>query len=179
MSKAQISMPMKNYNRENSSSSTLLTVVLHILNFFRSPIQYLPPFSGGGLSHSLPAELTPPPQVLEHSFIFSHVPQPPFTAAGRSPISTHLWCTHHWITNVNYNDERALENLISIPYSRRTWFRRPEVLETGIFFSYLSFGTTSVHKCSGNEDMHIKNSENNQLDLDVIPLQNHIELNSG
>lgn len=75
------------------------TVGLQVSYRFRSPMQYLPPFEGIGLLHSLSAILIPRPQDLEHSLSAPHLPQPPFTADGREPISTHFLLMHHYRNN--------------------------------------------------------------------------------
>lgn len=53
----------------------------------------------------------PPPQVREHSDHLPHVPQPPLTASGLSPITTHFLRKHHY-DNIFYNnfDYRGLKN---------------------------------------------------------------------
>lgn len=65
------------------------TTVLQVASFLLSPMQYLPLLAGGGLSHSLSAYFKPPPQVLLQLLMGPHWPQPPFTAFGRVPMSTH------------------------------------------------------------------------------------------
>ena len=73
-------------------------MVLQRVNFFLSPMQYLPLLAGGGLSHSLSACFKPPPQVLLQLLMGPHLPQPPCTAAGRVPMGTHFLWMHHWKT---------------------------------------------------------------------------------
>lgn len=67
-----------------------------MVNFFLSPMQYFPLLAGCGLSHSRSAYFNPPPHVLLQLLIGPHFPQPPWTAAGRAPMSTHSLCMHHW-----------------------------------------------------------------------------------
>lgn len=71
-------------------------MVLQMVNFFLSPMQYFPLLAGCGLSHSRSAYFNPPPHVLLQALIGPHFPQPPWTAAGRAPMSTHSLCMHHW-----------------------------------------------------------------------------------
>lgn len=56
--------------------------------------------SGGhshlGLLHSLSADCTPVPQVLEQWDHVLHWPQPPFTVSGSLPTITHSPEIHHW-----------------------------------------------------------------------------------
>lgn len=74
----------------------IFTLVLQMVNFFLSPMQYFPLLAGCGLSHSRSAYFNPPPHVLLQALIGPHFPQPPWTAAGRAPMSTHSLCMHHW-----------------------------------------------------------------------------------
>lgn len=73
----------------------IFTLVLQMVNFFLSPMQYFPLLAGCGLSHSRSAYFNPPPHVLLQLLIGPHFPQPPWTAAGRAPMSTHSLCMHH------------------------------------------------------------------------------------
>lgn len=49
-----------------------------------------------GLLHSLSADWTPVPQVLEQWDHVLHCPQPPFTVSGSLPTITHSPEIHHW-----------------------------------------------------------------------------------
>lgn len=49
-----------------------------------------------GLLHSLSADWTPVPQVLEQWDQAVHSPQPPFTVSGSLPTITHSPEIHHW-----------------------------------------------------------------------------------
>lgn len=77
------------------------TVVLQVKSLFLSPMQYLPLFAGTGRSHSLSEYLRPPPQVLLQGPMGPQSPHPPWTAAGRVPMSTHFLCMHHWISSAS------------------------------------------------------------------------------
>lgn len=83
-------------------NSGMFTLVLQMVNFFLSPMQYFPLLAGCGLSHSRSAYFNPPPQDLLQVLIGPHLPQPPWMAAGRAPMSTHSLCMHHCTTDVHF-----------------------------------------------------------------------------
>lgn len=81
-------------------------------------MQYLPLLAGIGWSHSLSEYLRPPPQVLLQGPMGPQSLHPPWTAAGRVPMSTHFLCMHHWIFERARARTRTHRTLFILPLSR-------------------------------------------------------------